>query len=177
MRHSTIAIERWSSRNRQTEQVKALYNKTLYENQLQTIVQKMSRTPADVAEMAVLERKIANTVAEIDGSLAHKATENEHNRALAVNAEFQTNLDHLMNGATRRRDDAFDLLERYSKGLGRAVQQTFDKIVDAECEEIESETTTEPKTKIEDQPQTVDAPSISPTGDEISNDVAEQDPS
>jgi hypothetical protein len=176
MRHSTIAIERWYWRNRETEQLKSLYNKAQYEKQLQAIGQKMSRNPADVAEMAALEKKITNTVAEIDGILAHKTTEIDHNRALHVNAEFQVNLDQLINSATRRRDDAYDLLERYSKGMGRAVQETFDKILDADFEEVGNETKIELETKIEDQPVIAAAPSITHTDDENSDDVEQQNP-
>jgi hypothetical protein len=170
-RHSTIAIERLCRHIHENEEAKALYNKALYENKLQTLARKISRTPADVAEMAALEEKIANSVADVDGILAHTAAEIEQNRALQVNAEFQGNLDHLINSATRRRNDAYDLLERYSTGLGRAVKETFDKIVDAEFDEIENETKTEPETKNKDRPAITAAPSITATGDENFNDV------
>jgi hypothetical protein len=89
MRHSTIGVERWSRRNREIEEMKAQYNKALYEKKLQNIAEKISRTPEDVAEMAALEEKIAQSVSEIDGILAHKATEIDHNRALQVDAEFK----------------------------------------------------------------------------------------
>jgi hypothetical protein len=174
MHHGTIAIECIRRRIHENEKATALYNKALYENKLQAIARKITRTPADVAEMAALEEKIVNSVADVDGILAHTAAEIEQNRALQVNAEFQGNLDHLINSATRRRNDAYDLLERYSTGLGRAVQETFDKIVDAEFDEIENETKTELETKIEDQPAITAAPSITATGDENFNDVETQ---
>jgi hypothetical protein len=174
MRHSTTAIERWSNRNREAEKVRLQYIKVHCENQLQAKARQLSRTPADVAEMAALEGKIATTVSEIDGIFTRKATEIEQNRALQVNAEFQENLDQLINSATRRRNDAYALLERYSTGLGRAAQETFDKILDAEFEEIENETKSEPESKIEDQPPIAAAPSITPTGDETSDDVEPQ---
>jgi hypothetical protein len=107
--------------------------------------------------------------------LAHKATEIDHNRAIQVGAEFHENLDQLINSATRRRNEAFYLLERYSTGLGRAVEEAGVKIVDAEFEAIESETKTQTESKIEDQSAIAAAPSITPTGDETSNDLDLQD--
>jgi hypothetical protein len=175
MLHSTIAIERWHARNRETEIVQAQLKNGQYERQLQSKAQQMSQNPADVAEMAALERKISNTVADIDRILAHKATEIDHNRAIQVGAEFHENLDQLINSATRRRNEAFYLLERYSTGLGRAVEEAGDKIVDAEFEAIESETKTQTESKIEDQSAIAAAPSITPTGDETSNDLDLQD--
>ena len=172
MRHSTIGIERWYSRNRDTEFVQAQLKKAQYEKQLQSKAQQMSRSPADVAEVAALEKKISNTVADIDRIFAHKATEIDHNRAIQISAEFQQNLDQLNNSATRRRNDAFELLERYSAGLGRVVERTLDKVVDAEFEAIESET--KPETKIEDGPPITAAPSITPTAAETSHDVEPQ---
>jgi hypothetical protein len=185
--HSTTAIERWYGNNRKTEMLNAQLKKDQYERQLQAKAQQISRTPADVAEMAALEKKIANTVTDIDRIFARKETEIDHSRALQITAEFQESLDRLNNSATRRRDDAYNLLERYSKGLGRAVQEKFDKILDAEFEEIENEKTetenkteaepeskietepetkAEPETKIEDQTVIITAPSIITTGDE-----------
>jgi hypothetical protein len=163
MSHSTIAIERWYARNRETEIVQAQLKNGQYERQLQIKAQLMSRNPADVAEMAALEKKISNTVADIDRILAHKATEIDHNRAIQVGAEFQDNLDQLINSATRRRNEAFYLLERYSTGLGRAVEKTVDKIVDAEFEEIEKEIRTNTESKIEEQSAIAAAPPITPT--------------
>src|SRR5580704_10191705 len=58
MGHSTIAIERWYARNRNTEFVQAQLEKAQYENRLQAKAQQFSRGPADVAEMAALEKKI-----------------------------------------------------------------------------------------------------------------------
>jgi hemerythrin-like domain-containing protein len=110
--------------------------------------------------MAALEKKISNTVSDIDRILAHKATEIDHNRAIQISAEFQENLDQLINSATRRRSDAFDLLERYAIGLGRAVEKTFDKIVDVEFQELGNESNAENETKIEDQSTIAAAPSI-----------------
>jgi hypothetical protein len=160
MRHSTIAIERWYARNRETEIVQAQLKNGQYERQLQSKAQQMSRNPPDVAEMAALEKKISNTVSDIDRILAHKATEIDHNRAIQISAEFQENLDQLINSATRRRSDAFDLLERYAIGLGRAVEKTFDKIVDVEFQELGNESNAENETKIEDQSTIAAAPSI-----------------
>jgi len=171
MRHGTIAIERWYGRNRATEIVQAQIKKAQYEKQLQSKAQQMSRSPTDVAEMAALEKGISNTVADIDRILAHKATEIDHNRAIQLSAEFQENMDQLNNGATRRRNDAFELLERYSAGLGRAVQETFGKVVDAEFEEIENESNADPENKIEDQPAITAAPSITPKDDETLDDI------
>jgi hypothetical protein len=175
MRHSTIGVERWSRRNREIEEMKAQYNKALYEKKLQNIAEKISRTPEDVAEMAALEEKIAQSVSEIDGILAHKATEIDHNRALQVNVEFQQNLDQLINSATRRRNEAFYLLERYSTGLGRAVEEAVGKIVDAEFKEIESETEIPTESKIEYRSAITAAPSISPGDDETPDDVKPPD--
>jgi hypothetical protein len=154
--------------------VQAQLEKAQYENRLQAKAQQFSRGPADVAEMAALEKKISDTVADIDRILAHKATEIDHNRAIQMSAEFQENLDHLINSATRRRNEAFYLLERYSTGLGRAVEEKIDKIVDAEFEAVENDTKTEPETKLEVQPAITATPPISAMGDEPLNDVEPQ---
>jgi hypothetical protein len=66
-----------------------------------------------------------------------KATENDHNRALEKTAPFQDHLDRRINSATRRRDDAYGLLEMHRAGYGRAVQAITDKILDAEFKEVD----------------------------------------
>jgi hypothetical protein len=175
MTHSTIAIERWYARNRETEIVQLHIQKAQHERELQSKAQQMSRNPTDVAALAALEKKISNTVAAIDRILEHKATEIDHNRAIQVGAEFQQNLDQLLNGATRRRNEAFYLLERYSTGLGRAVEEAADKIVDAEFQVVDKEAKTGLEAKIEDQPAITAARSITPARNEISNDLDLQD--
>ena len=77
--------------------------------------------------------------------------------------------------STRRRNEAFFLLERYTAGLGRTVEETFDKIVDAEFEEPQNETKTRTECTIEDHSVIAAAPSITPTGEENSNGLDLQD--
>jgi len=139
MRHSTVAIERWYGRYREGLLDAAKRRKAQYEKELQAKAQRLSHHPADVAEMAALESKIADTIKDIDDILTREPTELIHNQALQGTAEAQAGFDHLLNSAARRRNNVFDLLERYSRGLGRAVQEAADKVLDAEFEEIEED--------------------------------------
>jgi hypothetical protein len=175
--HSAVAIERWHRRYREGQVEVAMFKKAQKEKQVLAKATDMSRTPADIAHLVALENKIDDTVSDVDAILARKPTELEHNLGLEKTAQFQEQLDRLLNSATRRRNDAYHLLEIYRAGLGQAVQETADKILDAEFAEIKEEAKdqiSDQKDGPNDQPEANVAPSIIPTKDESSNDLEPQ---
>jgi len=50
--------------------------------------------------------------------------------------DFQERLDRLINGATKRRNDALQLLEYYRTGLGRRLRELTDNIIDGNAVEL-----------------------------------------
>jgi hypothetical protein len=177
--HGTVAVERWYHHQMEGQAELALYKKAQREKGVRNKAELMGQTPADIAHLVALEKKIDDTVSDVDAILARKPTEFDHNRMLAQSAKFQEQLDRLLNSATGRRNDAFHLLEVYCGGLGRAVQETTHTILDAEFAEIKKEAkdpiADQSKDAANDRSEADVAPSIVPTKDECSNDVEPQD--
>jgi hypothetical protein len=168
--HSTVAVERWFRRHTESRAEAARVNKANYEAQLKAKIERYSRTPADVAEMAALEEKIANSVKDLDEILARKPTELDHNEAIQRSAAVLEKFDFLGNSGSKRRNDAYVLLERYSADL-----QIADEVVDAEFEEIKEENEVEGDDKPAEPAAIAKSPSIAPTESENNtNDVAAQ---
>jgi hypothetical protein len=189
--HSTVAVERFSRHNREKEAEVAKFKM----GQLQSSVRETGRSPTDVDRLVALHHKIDDTASDLENILARKATEVDDNRALQTGGKFLKLLDELINSATRRRNDAFALLERYSEGLGRSVKEATDEILDAEFNEVDKdtkelskaktivgpedqlkkeETKDGPKVETEDEPEFSDAPSIIPIKDENTDDFEPQ---
>lgn len=177
--HSAVAIDRWHHRYLKGQAEVAKFRKAQMEQEVRAKATQMSRSPADIAHLVALESKIEDTVSDIDAILSRKATEIELSLALEKTAQFQDQLDRWLNSATRRRNDAYQLLEMYCAGLGRAVQGETDKVLDVEFAEIKEETKEPVMNQSDDgsndQSQATVAPSIIPTTDECSNDVQPQD--
>jgi hypothetical protein len=168
--HSTIAVERWFRRHIESLAEVAKLNKSNHEAQLKAKVQRYSHTPADVAEMAELEKKIGDSVRDIDEILARKPTELDHNDAIQRSAVVLGKFDFLGNSGNKRRNDAYVLLERYSTGL-----QIADGVVDAEFEEVKEANKVEGDDKPAEPVAITKSPSIAPTESENhANDIAAQ---
>ena len=149
--------------------------------QIQAKANELGLRPTEAAHLVDPNIRVIGKTLNLGKLTPRKATENDNNRALEKTAPFQDHLERRINNATRRRDDAYGLLEMHRVGYGRAVQAISDEILDAEFKEVhgssgnqlnvqpetESNTTeTIPETTTETNIQHPDnaAPSIVPIG-------------
>jgi hypothetical protein len=75
---------------------------------------------------------------EIAEVLKHAPSELPYNRALEGSIRLHKDLEFLITGITKRRDQALDMLDRYRQGLGRRVKAVTEEILDAEYKEVET---------------------------------------
>ena len=80
--------------------------------------EKSGQPVTELQRLIDLEIEITSSLQEADDILARPPTEFDHNRALEAGIVFHEQLDRLINGAMRRRNDALEQLELYREGLG-----------------------------------------------------------
>jgi hypothetical protein len=174
-RHSTIATDRWLQTKRAGELSLAEARKSVCEERAQELARKPSGSAKDAEVLAALQKRIDDTVKDIDAIAARVDTEIDINRALQINADLLHDFDRLRNGVNRRRYGNFMLLDKHKADLDRAARQA-DKVVDAEFEEVQAETEDPSKEQVQGTPLAITAaPSIVPAKSEKSNDVESQD--
>jgi hypothetical protein len=138
--HGTITIDR-SLRARTENEVKAERQmKAQYEKALRDKAERFAQSPRAVAELAELQEMVDNRAARIDAILDRQPNDIDINIAFRSSVEFLQDLDQLHNSADRRRYGKYVLLEKHSALLDRWAQEA-DKVVDAEFQEVEAETT------------------------------------
>ena len=133
IRHGTVAIERrYQEGVRQKLQRARLQQAQIKE---QTTAQFRNQSPSDIAALAGLEREVLSTSDDIEELFKRKATEIDHNIAFERSMIFQEQLEKLVAGASRRRDDALQQLEIYRMGLGVQAREIASQLLDAEVQE------------------------------------------
>ena len=98
----------------------------------QRLAEYLSQRPADVSHLVEREDKVMEAHTEIAAILKHTPGELAYNRALEGSIGFHKDLEFLIISATKRRDQALEMLDRYRNGLGRHVKKTMDNILEAE---------------------------------------------
>jgi len=182
-RHSALAVDGWFETTRKNSQLAAKSERRRLEIELERKIQ-YHRTFGNVAaEVSALQEQITMKVEEIAKlEVPQQATERDHNDALQRRVDFVSWLDERISNATRRRKEGYDLIEQYSAGLGRTIQETADAILDAEFRQIDEATgdhrvegaSNESKVEGEREPEATIAPSITPVAGEKANDVEPQ---
>ena len=145
-RHETIAVSGWWCKVRESQLVAAKTMKATYEDNFRKKAAGLSTYPADGAQAVELQRKIDNTVNDIDAIIARVPKDVDFNNALRASADVLHDFDQLRNGANRRRFSNYVLLDKHSADLDRTTP-AVDEVVDAEFKEVQAQTEDPPKTE------------------------------
>jgi hypothetical protein len=154
MRHMTVAIERFAKQNREFRAQRAKLREQRQSAQVSREVDKLTESPADVAQLAQLERTHEDMVVDTDAIFAAADQERDHNKALQQSIALQEQLNALIVAQTRIRDEALRQLELFRKGLGSLAMETTESILARQAD------------KHHDLPTEGDAPPIAPPDDE-----------
>ena len=154
MRHMTVAIERFAKQNREFRAQRAKLREQRQPAQVSREIDKLTESPADVAQLVQLERNFEDMVGDTDAIFAAADLERDHNKALQQSIALQEQFNALIVSQTRIRDEALRQLELFRKGLGSVAKETTEDILGRQADERH------------DLPTVSDAPPIAPSGDE-----------
>lgn len=161
MRHATLAIERHAAQSSAFHAARAALRQQRKSGRERVEVQKLTETPADVAQLVRLENNIDSAVYDVDAIL--DTAERDQNKALQQGIALQEQLNALIISQAAIRNDALRQLELFRVGLGRLVSESTDKIIEGECKEVDN------------LPRESEAPSIAPSRDEGRHDDEAED--
>jgi len=154
MRHMTVAIERFAKQNREFRAQRARLREQRQSTQASREIDKLTESPADVAQLVQFERNHEDTISDTDAIFAAADLERDHNKALMQSIALQEQLNALIVAQTRIRDEALRQLELFRKGLGSLARETTESILARQADEHH------------DLPTASDAPPIAPSDDE-----------
>lgn len=104
------------------------------QKQIGTLAEHATQKPADIAEVAYLERKLMDSPTDMVEILKRTPTELDHARALEKHLSFHKDVELILASISRRRNEALRLLDLYRAGLGKRVDEAVKEIIDAEPE-------------------------------------------
>jgi hypothetical protein len=131
-RHRVVAFDRKFKGVLESQVGHLQSQKARREALAQRLAEYLAQRPAEASHMAALEDKVIETDIEMAQILKHTPGELAYNRALEHSIGFHKDLEFLIISATKRRDQALDMLDRYRNGLGRHVNNIMNDIFDAE---------------------------------------------
>jgi hypothetical protein len=129
MRHMTVAIERFARQNREFRAQRAKLRERRQSAQVSREIDKLTESPADVAQLVQLERNIEDMVGDTDAIFAAADLERDHNKALQQSIALQEQLNALIVAQSRIRDEALRQLELFRKGLGSLAKETTESVL------------------------------------------------
>jgi hypothetical protein len=131
-RHRVVAFDR-KFKDLLESQVEHLQSKAARREALaQQLAEYLAQRPGEASHLVALEDKVVKAHDEVSEILKTTPSELAYNRALERNINFHKDLEFLITSATKRRDRALEMLDRYRNGLGRRVKRTMDDILEAE---------------------------------------------
>jgi hypothetical protein len=153
-RHMTVAIERFAKQNREFRTQRAKLREQRQSAQVSREIDKLTGSPADVAQLVQLEGNHEDMVRDTDAIYAAADLERDHNKALQQSIALHEQLNALIVAQTRIRDESLRQLELFRKGLGSLAKETTESILARQADEHH------------ELPTAGDAPSIAPSDDE-----------
>ena len=154
MRHLTVAIERFAKQNREFRAQRTKLREQRQSAQVSREIDKLTESPADVAQLVQLERNFEDMVGDTDAIFGAADLERDHNKALQQSIALQEQLNALIVAQTRIRDEALRQLELFRKGLGSLAKETTKSILARQSDERH------------DLPTAGDTPPIAPSDEE-----------
>ena len=103
------------------------------------LAQHLSQKPADISRAAYRERTINGLPEEIDEILKRTPTEIDHSEALEKHIIAHTEAESLIASLTRRRNEAFKMLDFYRAGLGSHVDGEMNGILEGEYKVVDEQ--------------------------------------
>jgi hypothetical protein len=134
-RHQTVAVERWYQQALEFQAQRAKAQSARKETLANSLAERMTQRPPEVADLLHLEGKVLESSTELDEILQRTPTELQHNLALEKSKLFQEQLDKLIASATKRFNDALELFEHYREGLGQRLRRVAEDILKADGRE------------------------------------------
>jgi hypothetical protein len=131
-RHQTVAVERWYQQSLEFQAQRSKAQSARKETLANSLVERMTQHPPEVADLLHLEDKVRDTPAEHDEILQRTPTELHHNRALEKSMLFQEQLDKLVASATKRFNETLELLEHYREALGQRLRRVSEEVLKAD---------------------------------------------
>ena len=131
-RHQTVAVERWYQQSLEFQAQRVKAQRARKETLANSLAERMTQRPPEVADLLHLEGKVLDSPAELDEILLRTPTELQHNRALEKSMLFQEQLDKLIASATKRFNDALELFEHYREGLGQRLRRVAEEVLKAD---------------------------------------------
>jgi hypothetical protein len=129
VRHRTLSVERRFRKSREFQQKRAENIKNRREEEIRRLAQKMGVPADDFLRMCQLDSEMDQIAVDIDEIFERIPTELEHASALESAIEYHEQLERLINGAQRRRDNALRLLDLFRSGLGQRLREASDRII------------------------------------------------
>jgi hypothetical protein len=132
-RHQTLGIDRRVRQSIEFQTELKAERVVKREALSKKLAEKIGRPITELSQMHelcdVIETSVEDFHALAERGHAHRR-EIMHNRALEDGIVLQEQLDRLISAATKRRNDALQLLEFYRAVLGRQLRQLTDNIID-----------------------------------------------
>ena len=151
VRYRTLSLERSFKQSLDFQAQRIKSQNARKEDLRKELAQTLAQTPADIARLTQLESKVVGSDKDIDEILSRTPSELDHCHALEKTIDFHKDVEFLITSLTKRRNEALQMLELYRAGLGKRVDETMNKILDAEYRVVD------------DQPQQVESPSLVPS--------------
>lgn len=131
-RHRTVAFDR-KLKSLVDEQFSQLRDpEERRAKRAERLAEYLGQRPPDVSHLVELEDKVKEVHTEVTEFLSHTPGELAYNRALERSINLHKDLEFLITSATKRRNQALEMLERYREGLGRRVKGALDEFLDGE---------------------------------------------
>jgi len=161
-RHMTVAIERFAEQNREFRAQRAKLRAERQRIKESREVDKLTQSPADMAQLVQLEDKVEDNVRDVDAIFEAAELERDHNKALQQSIVLQEQPSALIVAQTKIRDEALRQLELFRNGLGALAKEVTEAAI------------AESAVDDADLPAMGDAPPVAPAVDEEAAAVTDQ---
>jgi hypothetical protein len=135
-RFEALAIERRVQQSREYRAQRAKELKRRRESRIAELATNASEGPADIARVVALDRNIDAAPDDIDAILHGPPQDAEYLRALENSLETLEKFDFLKGRAIKQRNEAIELIELWNAGLGKALREVTQQVLDAEFKEV-----------------------------------------
>jgi hypothetical protein len=161
-RHATVAIERHTLQIQAIDAERARLREVRKLDRERKEAEKITQTPADIAQVVGLENNFDEMARETDEIFARGDLERDHNKSLLAMLDSQEKLNRLVISQTAIKNESYRQIELCRIGLGELISEDNQNVIEGDCKEIK------------DSPHETEASSIVPADDAGSHDVEPQ---
>jgi hypothetical protein len=135
-RHATVAIERHTLQMQANEAGRARLRRLRASNQETIEAQKLTGSPADIADAVRLHENFDNMIGDADRIFEQSDLERDHNRSLLAMLDSQEKLNRLIISQTAIKNESFRQIELCRIGFGELAGEDTQNVIEGECKEI-----------------------------------------